>query len=267
MSAHASEFIGDLARARPAVRAAGEIAMRYFQRAHRSWEKEPGQIVTEADIEIDHHLQAALLDGDDAGWLSEETADDGSRFTHRRLWVVDPIDGTRSFAKGRPEFTICVALLVANEPVMGLVLNPATDELFEATAGGGARLNGEPALVATATALADAAIAVSETENRRRDFGRFIPEARFTTIGSLAYKLALVAAGRFDAYLSWRRAQDWDIAAAHLLLTEAGGRLTAADGSPIRYNRPSPIHHGLVAATPLLHTALIEASRPALRAL
>ncbi|HET6469259.1 MAG TPA: inositol monophosphatase family protein, partial [Geminicoccaceae bacterium] len=175
-------------------------------------------------------------------------------------------DGTRSFAKGRPEFVISVALLIEGAPALGLISNPATGELFEATRGTGATCNGAPLRACVTPGLGGAAIVVSETENRRRDFARILPAARFTTIGSLAYKLALVAAGRFDAYLSWRRTHDWDIAAAHLLLQEAGAVLSEADGSPIGYNRPEPVHRGLVAAAPALHAELLARSTPHLPA-
>ena len=131
-----------LAGAVAAVREAGAVALGFFRGAHRRWEKGPGQIVTEADIAVDGLLRRSL--GEllpDAGWLSEETADDGSRLDRRRVWVVDPIDGTRSFAAGKPEFTVCAALVEDGAPVLGVILNPATGELFRATRGGGGPLS------------------------------------------------------------------------------------------------------------------------------
>jgi myo-inositol-1(or 4)-monophosphatase len=252
---------------RAAVQEAGRIAMRHFRRAHRHWEKGPGQIVTEADIAIDRYLHDALLaiDGE-AGWLSEETIDQPSRLDRRRVWIVDPIDGTRSFAEGKPEFTICVALLEAARPALGFVYNPASEELFEAAAGHGAALNGRRLRVSAQAGLEGARVACSRGELRRRDFGALLPMAEVTTIGSLAYKLALVAAGRFDAYLSWRRTQDWDIAAAMLIVEEAGGRITDADGQPIRLNAAVPVHPGILAAAPAVHAALLAATAPARRA-
>ncbi len=252
---------GEVARARAAVNEAGRIAMRFFRQEHKRWEKGPGQIVTEADIAIDRFLHAELRrDHATDGWLSEETEDDSIRLERRRVWVVDPIDGTRSFAEGTPEFTISVALLVNDLPVLGFVLNPAKAELFEARRGGGAVLNGRPLRASTATALEGARIVASKFESRRRNFASFMPRAELSALGSLAYKLALVAAGRFDGYLSWRRSHDWDIAAAALLLAEAGAVLTDADGKPIRLNRPEPRHAGLVAAGPPLHAALLAAT-------
>lgn len=254
----------EIAQVRDAVHEAGRIAMRYFQKSHERWEKQPGQVVTEADIAIDRFLHAELRRRHaDDGWLSEETEDDPVRMQRHRVWVVDPIDGTRSFAEGVPEFTISVALLVGNVPALGFVYNPALDEMLEGHAGGGARLNGRRMRASTITDLADARVVASRFESRRRNFAALIPTSGLTTIGSLAYKLALVAAARYDAFLSWRRTRDWDIAAAALLLQEAGALLTDAAGEPIRFNQPDPCHHGLVAGPPALHRALRRAAGPA----
>ncbi|MEO1020077.1 MAG: 3'(2'),5'-bisphosphate nucleotidase CysQ, partial [Pseudomonadota bacterium] len=212
--------------------------MDHFHGNTRAWQKGPGQIVTDADLEIDRFLREALLDeAREEAWLSEETEDDRHRLQRQRVWVVDPIDGTRSFVEGKSEFTICVALLHASSPVFGFVLNPAKGEVFEARLGGGAVLNGNPIRTSSRDALTDATIVVSKSENHRRRFEEVLPSATITTIGSLAYKIVLVASGEFDGYLSWRRSHDWDIAAADLILSEAGGVLTGAKGEPIRYNK------------------------------
>jgi myo-inositol-1(or 4)-monophosphatase len=255
----------EAARARDAVVEAGRIAMRFFRQKHERWEKGPGQVVTEADIAVDRFLHAELRRGDaaDDGWLSEETEDDRLRLERRRVWVVDPIDGTRSFAEGTPEFTVSVALLVDGAPALGFVLNPATGEMFEAQRGEGAWLNGARLRASPAEGLRGATIVASRFESRRRDFARLIPAAQLTSIGSLAYKLALVAAGRFDGYISWRRTHDWDIAAAVLLLAEAGAVVTDATGAPIRINQPEPRHQGVLAAGRPLHRELLAATAPA----
>ena len=242
-----------------AVAAAGKIALGYFHGSHRRWEKGPGQIVTEADLAVDHHLREALTRLlPEAGWLSEETADDGSRLTRRQVWVVDPIDGTRSFAAGKPEFTICVALVDAGRPVLGVVLNPATGELFEARHDGGARLDGRPIHVRDPAGIVGARIGISSTERHREALAAALPGAVPTAIGSLAYKLVLIAAGRLDGYVSRRKAHDWDIAAAELILAEAGAVLTDAAGRPIAYGQTEPWRQGLIAAGPGLHRALVE---------
>ncbi len=254
----------DVAHARDAVVEAGRIAMRFFRQKHERWEKGPGQIVTEADVAIDRFLHAELRrDHATDGWLSEETEDDRVRLERRRVWVVDPNDGTRSFAVGTPEFTISVALLVDGATALGFVLNPATGEMFEARRGEGARLNGKHLRASPAEGLRGATIVASRFESRRRDFAKLIPTAQLTSIGSLAYKLALVAAGRFDGYISWRRTHDWDIAAAVLLLAEAGAVVTDARGEPIRLNRPEPRHQGVLAAGPSLYRELLAATGPA----
>ena len=263
MTAPAVPAGAEVAHAREAVREAGRIAMRFFRRKHERWEKGPGQIVTEADVAIDRFLHAELRGGGHPGdgWLSEETEDDRLRLERRRVWVVDPIDGTRSFAEGTPEFAVSVALLVHDRPVLGFVLNPAKEELFEARRGAGAWLNGARLRATSVADLRGARIVASKFESRRRNFAAMIPTAELSAIGSLAYKLALVAAGRFDGYLSWRRSHDWDIAGAVLLLTEAGAVITDADGGAIRLNRTEPRHPGLLAAGPPLHAALLAATR------
>ena len=232
-----------------AVAEAGEIARHYFRAGANSWYKGPGQIVTEADIAIDRQLHDHLIGnrpGD--GWISEEREDDGSRERCRRVWIVDPIDGTRSFAEGVEEFTISVALVIDGEPAAASVLNPMTSEHFKATANGGATLNGEPLVPSAQETIADAALLASVGEMKKRRWPEVMPDANFTTIGSLAYKLALVAAGHFSGLVSLRSCHDWDIAAATLLLKESGAWLGDGSGHPIRLNQSTLRHRGLVAA-------------------
>lgn len=254
-------------RLRTAVEAAGDIAMAAFRQGGRSWEKEPGQILTETDLAVDRALHASLTDlcGHTA-WLSEETRDDGLRLKRSRVWVVDPIDGTRSFVAGKPEFTISVALVEAGEAILACLLNPATGECFEARRGAGATLNGEELRLQPPETLETAHIVLSAGERKTRDFRPFFPAAAVSTIGSLAYKMALVAAGRFDAYFSWRSSHDWDIAAALLILEEAGGRATDRTGETLTLNQPKPRHQGLIAASPALHDHLVDISRQRLPA-
>jgi myo-inositol-1(or 4)-monophosphatase len=249
----------DLDLLRGAIAEAGELALRHFRSTRRHWYKGPGQVVTDADLEVDALLKRALLGARPGyGWLSEESVDTAARLGQRHLWVVDPIDGTRAFADRIPEFAISVALLEDGRPVLGIVLNPATDEHFEAVRGGGARVNGAPLVVSSHAALEDARLLSSRGEMKKRRWSETFSQAEVRSIGSLAYKLALVAAGRADGLVSLRRTHDWDIAAAHLLIEEAGGRLTLASGEAIVYNRPEPRHAGLAAAaTPALHDQLV----------
>jgi myo-inositol-1(or 4)-monophosphatase len=253
------DLAADLELAREATIAAGELALGHFGTGRRSWYKGPGQVVTEADLEVDALLHEMLRDArPEYGWLSEERADDRSRTRCARAWVVDPIDGTRAFSEGVPQFAVSVALVERGEPLLGVVLNPALGERFEASRGGGAWLNERRLRVSGRTDLAGATLLSSRTEMKRRHWPSMIPEATFTTVGSLAYKLALIAAGRFDGLVSLRASHDWDIAAAQLLVSEAGGRITDAAGRAIVLNQETPRHAGLaVAATEHLHDALL----------
>lgn len=224
----------------------------------RRWYKGPGQIVTEADIAVDRSLHEILIKArPNDGWLSEERDDDGSRHDCRRVWIVDPIDGTRSFAEGVPEFTISVALVMDGRPILASLLNPVTEEHFQAVAGQGATLNGEPLKPSAHRDIAGARLLASKTEMKKRRWTDTLPEADFTTIGSLAYKLALVAAGRFDGLVSLRSCHDWDLAAALLLIREAGAWLSDAGGNALMLNGAEIRHQGLVAAgTKSLYTPL-----------
>jgi myo-inositol-1(or 4)-monophosphatase len=244
---------------REATIAAGALALSHFGAGGRSWFKGPGQVVTEADLAVDDLLHDRLRSAcPDYGWLSEERPDDGSRLRCARVWVVDPSDGTRAFADGIPQFAVSVALVEQGMPLLGVVLNPATDERFEAQSGGGAWLNGQQVAVSACADLDAAQLLASRTEMKRRHWPTMVPEAEFTTIGSLAYKLALIAGGRYDGLLSLRSSHDWDIAAAQLLVAEAGGRMTDASGRTILLNQDPPRHRGLaVGATARLHQALL----------
>lgn len=259
-SAESEDLNADRALLSTAVEQAGAIARQYFRADAKSWQKGPGQIVTEADIAIDRMLHDLVMaKRPDDGWLSEERQDDGSRGRCRRFWVVDPIDGTRSFAAGVAEFTISVALVIDGEPAVASIFNPITSEHFEATVGSGAALNGNPLTPSKQTMIDGASLLASWTEMKKRRWPDVMPTASFTTIGSLAYKLALVAAGRFSGLVSLRSCHDWDIAAAVLILKEAGAHLADGAGHPIRLNQSSLRHAGLVAAgTEPLYNALVS---------
>lgn len=238
------------------VRRAGAVAMRYFRNDVRAWEKTPGAVVTEADLAIDSLLARELPLAGDA-WLSEESADDPGRLAADRLWIVDPIDGTRSYVAGKAEFAISVALWTrASGVVLGVVLNPATDELFLAARGRGAWRNGVPSTLRPWSETSETKLLVSGREARKVGFDRRFPGCDVRGLGSLAYRLALIAAGEADGLVSLRQVADWDLAAAALMIEEAGGRITDRHGRALVLNAPSPKHAGLVVAAPRLHRAL-----------
>lgn len=261
----AADLAGRLAPAvAAAAREAGALAARSFRASTRTsariWSKAGGSPVTEADMAVDAFLKerlGALLP--EAGWLSEETADDESRLTRRLVWIVDPIDGTRAFLTGHPDWSVVVALLADDVPVLGIVHAPALHVMYEAVHGGGARRDGIPIAVSARDELAGARVSgpkplVDMLERRAGE-----PFERLPKVPSLALRLARVAEGAIDLGLVSSDARDWDIAAAHLVLREAGGRLTSLEGIVPAYNRAEPLHGELCAAPPCLHAAALAA--------
>ena len=243
-----------------AMRDAGVIALKFFRGTLKSWTKGKGDSpVSEADIAINDLLRERLpLPGD--GWLSEESENDPARLTARRTWVVDPIDGTRAYIAGREDWSISVALVEAGRPVVAAVLAPATDELFLAVAGGGATRNATPIRVSAGASLDGARVAGPK---RLLDWiaGRHAGLVAMPRVHSLALRLVRVAYAELDGAIAGGRASDWDLAAADLLVHEAGGVMTTLDGEALRYNRSEPVHGVLVAAGRERHTALIELIR------
>ncbi|MCP4329034.1 MAG: 3'(2'),5'-bisphosphate nucleotidase CysQ [Alphaproteobacteria bacterium] len=241
-----------------AVRAAGAIAMGHFGGNIRSWEKGPNDPVSEADIEVNDHLEAVLRAARPAyGWLSEESADEAGRLDADRVWVIDPIDGTRAFLGGRREFSVSAALLAGNRPVIGIVYSPSTDEFYEAIEDGGARLNGSPISVSAQTQIGGARILTSRSETKKRRWDIALAECEVSAISSVALKLARVAAGLVDATISRWPKRDWDIAAGDVLVREGGGSVIEPDGAPLHYNSVGARHPGIIAGG----SALVEALR------
>ena len=211
-----------------AVRDAGACALKRFQKEQKVWRKSKYHPVCEADIETNTLLQERLMGArPDYGWLSEESEDSAQRLKRRRAWVVDPIDGTNSYLKGIPEFAVSVALIEDGAALLGAVYNPAREELFEAVKGAGARLNGAGIRVSERADLAGLQILASRSEHREAGWPERFRAENVRAMSSIAYKLALVADGRFDAAASaWPKA-DWDICAGCLLVEEAGGAISS----------------------------------------
>ncbi len=238
------------------MRAAGKIALQYFRGSYERWSKEGGSPVTEADLAIDKFLGAELRQArPDYGWLSEESVDEPARLGKTRIFVVDPIDGTVAFMKGRPHFTICAAIVEAGRPIAGVVFNPAQDECFVASAGSGARLNGEAIHVGSMTSIEGLRLL-----GDKKLFAEW-PPMQIKSFSSIAYRIVLVAAARFDAMISLTVKRDWDLAAADVILSEAGGLLAGPDGAPLRYNRPQAIQGATIAAGPGLVPPLLAMLR------
>ncbi|HSI41835.1 MAG TPA: 3'(2'),5'-bisphosphate nucleotidase CysQ [Xanthobacteraceae bacterium] len=253
----AQQAAGHLAEA--AV-AAGALALDMFRGGVKSWSKHNDSPVTEADIAADRLLHARLTAlAPHYGWLSEESVDAPARLERRRLWIVDPIDGTRAFMAGGPDWAVAVALVEDGRPIACALYAPVTEELFVATRGGGATRNGQ-ALRSSGRAQLEGARAAGPgpwLDHLAQAAG----VERAPRIRSLALRLARVATGEIDAALASPNGYDWDLAAADLLVHEAQGRLTTLDGRPLAYNAAVPRHGALVCAGAALHPLLMDAAR------
>jgi myo-inositol-1(or 4)-monophosphatase len=246
-----------------AAREAGAIARGFFGGDYKRWSKAQGSPVTEADLAVDRFLREHLLAARPGyGWLSEETDDDPARLGHRTLFIVDPIDGTVAFLKGKPHFTICAAVVHDERPVAGVVYNPITEECFAARIGAGATCNGA-AIHASGREEIEGCRMLGDKQMFEHPAwndppNRPWPPMEIETRNSIAYRLALVANGSFDAMMALSAKRDWDLAAADIVLTEAGGIVTAHDGSALRYNRPDAMQVSVVGSGPALHARLID---------
>jgi len=256
---HAEDgYLSALANAvAPIVREAGDLAHAAFGKPFKTWVKENNSPVSEVDIAVDVLLKERLTAiAPDAGWLSEETEDNPARLAVSRVWIVDPIDGTRAFVAGRPDWAISVALVEAGRPVVAALYAPVSEEFFLAVAGAGATRNG-----ASIAATPGGAIEGARIGGPRGFLDRLAVVApAFTVpprIHSLALRIARVADGTLDAAFASRTSRDWDLAAADLLVHEAGGMLTSLDGKPLIYNQPNPVHSVLVAAGRERHPELL----------
>lgn len=255
-----SDRTADLDLACRAARAAGVAAMRRFGDDHDVVHKSPDQPLTRADLEANDALRSVLQgERPDYGWLSEETVDSPDRFERQRVWVVDPIDGTRSYIEGRREFAISVGLVEDGRAIVGVVLNPATDELFAASLGGGAwveaRETRRPIRVSDG-AREQAIILASRSEIAAGEFDPFHHGWELAPLGSTAYKLARVANGEGDVFVSRGPKSEWDVCAGALIVEEAGGAATDLRGEPLRYNCPDPRVYGILATNGHLHESV-----------
>jgi myo-inositol-1(or 4)-monophosphatase len=251
----------DLALLGAAAEAAGEIALRHFGRKPETWDKGGGAgPVSEADLEIDRMLRAELLAARPGyGWLSEETADTPERLGRERVFVVDPIDGTRAFLKGEPVFAHSLAVVEAGRVVAGVVHLPKLGRTYAAAEGEGARANGAPIRPSARREVDDATVLSAAAAFAPEHWAGPVPRMERHFRPSLAYRLCLLAEGRFDAMLTFRETWEWDIAAGDLIAREAGAAVTTRAGAAPRYNTPAAQVAGVVAAGAApLHRALLD---------
>ena len=246
------------ARLAACVREAGSLALSMFGRPINNWTKFESSPVSDADIAVDRLLRERLMEeGSGIAWLSEESVDDPARLAARYVWIVDPIDGTRAYLAGSPDWTVSAALVENGRPIAACLYAPVTDEFFMAIAGRGATCNGTPITTTDGSTLEHARIA-----GPRSLVGHLValqpslivvPRVR-----SLALRLARLAHGACDVAIAGANSHDWDLAAADLLVHEAGGVLTPVGGGAVIYNRPVPRHGVLVAAGRHRHAMLVE---------
>jgi len=255
-----------LERIHSALEAARSVLSRFTAGAIETEYKIGHDPVTEADRSVDAVLRKELL-REGEGWLSEETVDDFTRLGKSRVWIVDPLDGTREFVAGIPEFCVSVAMVENGRPVAGGICNPATNELFLGSIDSGVTYNGKPARPSQRTSLDGALVLASRSEVKRGEWKQFEnANVKIRPMGSVAYKLALVSAGLADVTFTLTPKNEWDVAAGAALVDSAGGVVRTLDVQPLQCNNKNPLLSGLLACgagmrEPLL--ALVNAHLPA----
>jgi len=250
--------VQDGALLKGAVREAGVLAQSLFRTELKNWTKGASSPVSEADIAVNDLLEARLRAATpDYGWLSEESVDDDARLGKRLVWIVDPIDGTRAYLAHRDDWCVSVALVEGASPILAAVYAPVTDEFFFAARGQGATLN-DRAVQATAGTELDFSRMAGPKPLVQRLSASPDDITLHPRIGSLALRLCRVADGSLDAAFAGGQSRDWDLAAANLIVQEAGGRMTALLGDAIEYNRREVAHGILVAAGQDRHARIVE---------
>ena len=231
-----------------AAREAGSIIMSLFKGSFDVRDKGKNNLVTTADLEANKRIREIVRSRfPEDGWLSEEDKDSSHRLTSSRVWVVDPIDGTREFIEGIGQFAVSVGFVVDGLPKVAVVYNPVENRLYRGAAGQGAYLNDQPIRVNPRVRVDGARLLVSRSEPQRK-FQLFVDRCRITPVGSIANRLAKVGGGDGDGTLTFRSIHDWDVCGGALIVEEAGGRVIDASGNPLMFNRQETRHRGIVAA-------------------
>lgn len=232
---------------------AGQLGMKHWRGDFEKWEKSPGDPVSEVDLAINVLLRERLYALDpEAGWLSEETVDDAERLMRSRVWVVDPIDGTRDFVRGRPGWCVSIGLVEAGQPLVGVLDAPARAEHWQAEAGKGATCNGEPLTASSRIGFAGARVPADALPKGDMDL------VTVEKPNSIALRIAMVAADRADLVATLRWGHEWDIAAAVLIAAEAGAAVSDARGAPLLFNSTKAEAFGVLVASQAVHPVAVE---------
>jgi myo-inositol-1(or 4)-monophosphatase len=254
-----------LQRIHAAIEASRAVFARFTPGAIETEYKVGHDPVTEADRALDAVLRQELL-REGEGWLSEESVDDPVRLQRSRVWVVDPLDGTREFVKGIPEFCVSIGLVEDGRPVAGGIYNPATDETFLGSIDSGVLYNGKPSQPSQRKSLDGALVLASRSEVKRGEWKPFENAGfQIRPMGSVAYKLALVAAGLADITFTLTPKNEWDVVAGAALVQSAGGFVSTLEKTNLTANRRDPLLSGLLASGPFLKDKLLELVEPHLR--
>ncbi|GHF20990.1 3'(2'),5'-bisphosphate nucleotidase CysQ [Kordiimonas sediminis] len=262
-------LIDDERLVRQVTEEAGRIALSYFARDVKVWEKSPNNPVCEADFAVDEFLRTTLMQNRTGyGWLSEETEDQPERLRCGRLWIVDPIDGTRSFLEGGDNWGISVALVQDQKPVVAAFYAPVKNAFYFARAGKGATRNGQPIQISGSIDLCSARMMGDPDAFKASKYWPtpWPPSMYAEQANSIALRLCQVADGQFDCCVTLRPKNDWDVAAADLIVREAGGLVTTGRECELVFNRRKPLHEHIVASTPGLITPIMDRVEPALEA-
>ena len=237
----------ELAQLIPAIKAAGARALDLAEHGFEVQTKKDRSPVTTADLDVNrilHEMQQVHFPDD--GWLSEESPDDPARLRKTRVWVVDPIDGTKAYVNRVPEYCISVGLVEEGIPALAAIFNPSTDELFTALRGNGLRVNGKPVSPVRPDETT-AHVMVSPWELRGGRWSALDGRVQCRPMYSIAHALAMVATGRMQATLTIEPENEWDLAAGVLLIQESGGTVADAEGRPFIFNQPTPRFCGVIA--------------------
>ena len=263
---HSTSYASILQRIHAALEASRAVFARFTPGAIETEYKAGHDPVTEADRALDAVLRKELL-RDGEGWLSEESVDDPIRLQRSRVWVVDPLDGTREFVKGIPEFCVSIGFVESGRPVAGGIYNPATDETFLGSLDSGVVYNGKPAQPSRRKSLDGALVLASRSEVKRGEWKPF-ENAAFTIrpMGSVAYKLALVSAGLADITFTLTPKNEWDVVAGAALVKSAGGFVSTLEKTDLTANHRDPLLSGLLASGPFLKDELLALVEPHLHA-
>lgn len=257
-----SKYSDILVRIEAALEAARVVFARFTPGAIETEYKIGHDPVTEADRAVDAVMKQNLL-REGEGWLSEESADDMSRLSKSRVWVVDPLDGTREFVQGIPEFCVSIGFVEDGRPVAGGICNPATNETIVGAIDAGVLYNGKPAKPSQRTALKGSLILASRSEVKRGEWQQFLSDDYLIRpMGSVAYKLGLVAAGLADITFTLTPKNEWDVAAGAALVASSGAFVATLDNTPLQCNRKDPLLTGLLACGPFLREELLAAVLP-----